>query len=304
MPTSIAARVVRLMAMSILPDPATGDDDVCTALVRPPRPSRLVVQYARGALASAAPLLGPATEGSCTRSVQGATSAALRRIALDGTPITCDPNRIAIPGHAEGASLESRNPGACGFRARRFAASRNDYGEIFNAPLKVQLIADRDPAIGAATALHHAQAGERHVVAGDERPVGRRHVEHALARRRRLLLVVVDVELPVRPLERHDVVAAGVGPDQQPLALALDVVGHHAGRMAGHVDRADAARDLVARLDEAGTVGERHRDLDEQLAIELARLAHVLAALPEIELGRAEHVARIGKHRLAALGQP
>ena len=39
-------------------------------------------------------------------------------------------------------------------------------------------------------------------------------------------------------------------------------------------------------------------------SVEFARLAHVLSAPPEIELRRAEHVTRLGKHRLAALGQP
>ena len=40
-------------------------------------------------------------------------------------------NPAVIPGRAEGASPESRkaeNPDASGFRARRFAASRNDSG--------------------------------------------------------------------------------------------------------------------------------------------------------------------------------
>ena len=41
----------------------------------------------------------------------------------------------------------------------------------------------------------------------------------------------------------------------------------------------------------------------KQLQIEFARLAHVLAALPEIELGGAEDIARIGKDRLAAVHQ-
>src|ERR1051326_3355754 len=169
---------------------------------------------------------------------------------------------------------------------------------------EIELVADRNPAIRAAAALDRAEPRERHVVAGDEQALSRRHVEYALARRDRLLLVVVDVELPLRPLERDDVMPAGVGPDQELSALALDVVRHHPRRMAKHVDRADTGRDLVARLDEARAVGERNRDLYEQLAIELARLAHVLAALPEIELDRAEHVARVGEYRLAALGEP
>ena len=73
--------------------------------------------------------------------------------------------------------------------------------------------------------------------------------------------------------------------------------------MAEGVDGADAGRYLVARLDEARRSRERQRKLDEQFAIELARFAHVLAALPEIELGRAENIARIREERLAAVGQ-
>ena len=74
--------------------------------------------------------------------------------------------------------------------------------------------------------------------------------------------------------------------------------------MTRRVDRGDARHHLVARLDHGGAVGERHNDLDVELAVELARLAHVLALVPEIELGGAEHIARVGKHQLAGLGQP
>ena len=76
-----------------------------------------------------------------------------------------------------------------------------------------------------------------------------------------------------------------------------------AGRMAGHVDGADAGRHLVARFDKSGSIRQRQRQLLEELQIEFARLAHVLAALPEIELGGAEDIARIGKDRLAAVHQ-
>src|ERR1700733_7340881 len=55
---------------------------------------------------------------------------------------------------------------------------------------QIELIADRHPAMAARGLLHHAQRRERHVEAGDEQLVGRRHVEHALARGDRLVLVV------------------------------------------------------------------------------------------------------------------
>ena len=74
--------------------------------------------------------------------------------------------------------------------------------------------------------------------------------------------------------------------------------------MAGGIDGVNAWSHCATRLDEGRAVGERLAYPDEHLAIELARLAHILAALPEIELCSAEHVTRIGKHRLAALRQP
>ena len=65
----------------------------------------------------------------------------------------------------------------------------------------------------------------------------------------RLVLVVVDVEMQIGPLQRHHVMAGGVGPVDHALALALDGEGHQPGRMPEGVDRADAGHDLVARLD-------------------------------------------------------
>ena len=73
--------------------------------------------------------------------------------------------------------------------------------------------------------------------------------------------------------------------------------------MPKSIDRGDAWHHDVARLDHGGAVGERHNDLHIKLAVELARLAHVLALVPEIELGGAEYVAGVREHRLSALGQ-
>jgi len=40
-----------------------------------------------------------------------------------------------------------------------------------------------------------------------------------------------------------------------------------------------------------------------KLAIEFARLTHVFALLPEIEIGGAENVTRLGEYRLTRFGQ-
>src|SRR6478609_9727041 len=74
--------------------------------------------------------------------------------------------------------------------------------------------------------------------------------------------------------------------------------------MSGSVDGSDARRDLIARLHERRTVGQRHTNCHEQFAVELARFADILAALPEIELGRPDYIAYIGKHGLSAFVQP
>src|SRR5258708_28370517 len=96
---------------------------------------------------------------------------------------------------------------------------------------------------------------------------------------------------------------AGVGPVEQSLALALDQVSNHSRRMTCRIDGPDPGHDLVARLDEAGSISKRHSDLHEQLAIEFSCIAHV-TALPEIEFSSAEHIARIGKDRFSAFHQP
>ncbi len=140
--------------------------------------------------------------------------------------------------------------------------------------------------------------------AGDHEPLARHHGEDALAGGHRLLLLVVDVEMQVRPLQRHHIMAAGIGPVEQALAFALYMERQQTGRMSEGVDRADAGHHLVARLDEGRALGERQTDFHVELAVELARLAHVLALLPEVEIGGAEHITRLREHRHAALGQP
>src|SRR5512144_3333707 len=74
--------------------------------------------------------------------------------------------------------------------------------------------------------------------------------------------------------------------------------------MAGGVNGCYAWDDFIAGLDECRTVGQGQADLDVQLAIEFPRLADVLAALPEVEIGGAEHVAGFRKDRFATLCQP
>src|SRR5512147_3087919 len=74
--------------------------------------------------------------------------------------------------------------------------------------------------------------------------------------------------------------------------------------MAGGVDGCYAWDDFIAGLDECRTVGQGQADLDVQLAIEFPRLADVLAALPEVEIGGAEDIAGLRKDRFSSLGQP
>ena len=122
----------------------------------------------------------------------------LRRAMLS-SPRSEDP----VLHYREAADLDSRLRG----NERRRRATR---------ALQIQLITMRHPAIGAARLLHIAQSRERHVEAGDKQFVGRHHIEDALAGSHRLLLVVVDVKMQVRPLQRHHVVPARVGPVEHP----------------------------------------------------------------------------------------
>src|ERR1700733_14186755 len=140
--------------------------------------------------------------------------------------------------------------------------------------------------------------------AGYEELVGGRYIKDALAGGNGLVLVVVDVDVPFGPLDRRHIVDTGVGPDQQTLALALDVKGHHTDGVSGGIHRADARYHFVARLNEDRTIGEWLADLHEQLSAEFTRLADALAASPEVELCDPEHVTRVGKCRSAAVGQP
>ncbi len=130
--------------------------------------------------------------------------------------------------------------------------------------------------------------------------VGRRHVEHTLAGSHRGIRVVVKRSGPVRPLNGEDVVVGDVAPDQQALSVALDVVSHVPRRMPEARHRANAGRHLALGLHERRLLAERHGHLHELLAIGLARLAHVLALAPEVELGLAENIARVGEGRLVA----
>src|ERR1700729_778549 len=155
----------------------------------------------------------------------------------------------------------------------------------------IELVTYGYPTISLGRSLDTAAAGERHMESGYEELVGGRHIKDALAGGNGLVLVVVDVDVPVGPLDRGHIVDTGVGPDQQTLALALDVKGHHTDGVSGGIHRADTRYHFVARLNEDRPVGEWLADLHEQLSVEFTRLADALAASPEVELCHPEHVA-------------
>src|SRR5262249_22053108 len=70
----------------------------------------------------------------------------------------------------------------------------------------MELVARGDPAIACAGALDEAERREGQVIARDRELVRRHHVEHPLAGRDRGVLVVVERGLPLRLLDREDVV--------------------------------------------------------------------------------------------------
>lgn len=74
-----------------------------------------------------------------------------------------------------------------------------------------------------------AEARKGHVKARDQEPFVGGHGKQAAARAHGLCLVVIDIGLPVRALQRQYVVQAGVRPEQHALALALDQIGKEAG---------------------------------------------------------------------------
>src|SRR4249919_425567 len=115
---------------------------------------------------------------------------------------------------------------------------------------QIELIAVRHPAVAALPFLHIADAGKRHMKAGEKQPVGREHIQDPLTRRHGLVLVVIHLEMPFGTLHCHDVLRAGVGGDHETLAAALDMKREQPGRMTGGVDGGDARHDLVARFDE------------------------------------------------------
>src|SRR3974377_58281 len=79
--------------------------------------------------------------------------------------------------------------------------------------------------------------------------------------------------------------------------------GQQSGRMTIGFDRPNAGHHFVARLDEGRAISYRQTDFDVELAVEFARLAHILAFLPEIESAGAESVPGPGEHRLVTFRQ-
>ena len=121
--------------------------------------------------------------------------------------------------------------------------------------------------------------------------------------RNRFFFVIVHLEVPFRALHCHHILSAGIGGDHEAFAIAFDMKRQQARRMSSSVDRRYARTRPVSGLNECRTVGERHADIHEKLTIELTRLSHVLAALPEIEFGGTEYIACVRKHRLSAFNQ-
>jgi hypothetical protein len=95
--------------------------------------------------------------------------------------------------------------------------------------LQVQLITYWRPAITACRFFNESQAGEWHVKASHEKVIGRNHVEDALARKHGLILIVIDIKVPIWPLNGHDVMDAGIGPNEKAFSPTFDVIRHHAG---------------------------------------------------------------------------
>src|SRR5215510_10945419 len=125
------------------------------------------------------------------------------RCARDDSRDTCDAYAIALPSSGRG---------------------RASYSPVSD----IELVAGRHPAIACAGSLDEAECREGQVIAHDRELLRRHHVEHPLAGRDRGVVVVVERGLPLRLLDREDVVIGHVAPDQEALAPALNVIGHMA----------------------------------------------------------------------------
>src|SRR5690242_11097397 len=83
-----------------------------------------------------------------------------------------------------------------------------------------------------------------------------KHIEYSLAAGDSLVLVVIHLEMPLRPLQGHHVLRERIGGDHESLAVAFDMESKQSGRMTGGVDSRNARDNFVARLNEGRSVGQ------------------------------------------------
>jgi len=137
-------------------------------------------------------------------------------------------------GRPWGLQPEDHAPHTHGAQTPRRAAADRCGGAY-----RFQLIADRDPAVSARGFLHQAEDRGN----GMWKPADEQVCRSPPCRATRLRVAtawsldVVDVELPLRPLQRDDIVAAR-GPAQinRRLPLAFDVI-RHVGRASARPRR-------------------------------------------------------------------
>ena len=70
----------------------------------------------------------------------------------------------------------------------------------FCQALKVELISGRDPVVGFAAFVQKTDARKRHMMANHRDAVAMHHVEYLYSGLRRLLFVIVNCDMPFRPL--------------------------------------------------------------------------------------------------------
>src|SRR3954468_8388123 len=149
--------------------------------------------------------------------------------------------------------------------------------------------------------LDAAKAGKAKMRAGDDEPLGRGPVEHALARGRRQIGVdVVDQPgLGTRELHRREV--HDVAPDQDALAAGLDEPVGVTRRMSWPQHRGDAGQHLaVCDAADAVLVWRKRRSLLVGVADDAFGVAGLKRAVePERRLDLVDEKLGLGKHRLA-----
>src|SRR5262249_44160273 len=161
----------------------------------------------------------------------------------------------------------------------------------------------RYPAVAARPFVYIADGGKRHVKTRGEKLIARKHIEDTLARCHRFFFVIVHFEMPFWSLHGHHILRAGVGGNHETLSPALYMERQQTRRMACGIYGGKCRHDLAPPVFEGLTVSQWHADFHKQFTIKLARLSHVLAALPEIELGGPKYITRIRKNWLIAFNQ-